>query len=356
MDTFLKKGVHLKISSLVSRPYHVHFFQNFAKEMEKKGHKVLLFHTGNELTQKLLEPLQIKNKIYGRHFKKRATAAVSSLYNKASLLRGLKKFEPDLILSLNGSPLSPFNSLLDAPTIVFLDTRPLRREEYFIFNYSTKIITPACYHADLPKKKTLCHSSYHPLAYLHPNWFSPSTKVLDALDIEPKDYVIASFGRNLRKKIDIRKHPLRRRQVIDLVRKFDEHCTVFVDKRGYVPEILEEYCPPIHPVHYQDLLANSALVIGDNPVVSAEAGVLGTPWIHISNHTTFTLEEQEIKYEIGSQIPNLDEAIELGEMILSGELELDLKNVRKNILKDKSDLTKWMLYMTRSMKKRGYFS
>jgi len=349
-------GVSLKISPVVSRPHHVHFFQNFLEQMESRGHDVLLFHTGNELTKKLLEPLSIDDKIYGRSFELHTPHLISSFYNKTTLLKDLKGFDSDLILSVNGLPSCPFNSLLGVPSVVFLDTEPNRHEKYFIYNYADKIISPECYHADLPKQKLLSHSSYHPLAYLHPNYFSSDRGILDELDIGPKNYVIASFGSHIERKIDLKRHPLRRRQMIDLVRELEDHCEVFVDERSYVPKPLKDYCPSIHPSKYLDLLAEAALVIGDNPVVSAEAGVLGTPWIYISNYTTCTLEDQEIQYDIGSQITNLEEAKDLADMILTDELKLDTERARKKILKDKTDLTKWMVTLVRAMRKFGYLS
>ncbi|MEF8873156.1 MAG: hypothetical protein V5A88_00630 [Candidatus Thermoplasmatota archaeon] len=339
----------MKISPLVSRPHHIHFYQNLIKELKKKGHEILLLHTGNELTRELLEPLNIRNRSYGRSFDPEVTKIVSSLYNKISLLRELKSFDPDLLLSVNGLPPSPFNSLLGVPTVVFLDTEPNPHDEYFLFNYASKVITPDCYHASVPGEKHFDYSSYHALAYLHPNWFTPDTRVLDELDLEPRDYVIASFGKHIEKKIDLKRHPLRRRQIIDLVRNLEDHCRVFVDERSYVPSPLKDHCPSIHPTKYLDLLANAEVVIGDNPVVSAEAGALGTPWIYISNYTTFTLEDQELHYEVGSQVPTVEEGEELAEMILTGELELDYDKPRKKILKDKTDLTKWMVALVRSL-------
>ncbi len=340
----------MKISPLVSRPHHVHFYQNLIKELKEEGHEILLFHTGNELTRELLEPLGIDNKVFGRLIDRRVTKLVSSLYTKTSLLRGLKSFEPDLILSVNGLPPSPFNSLIDVPTVVFLDTEPHHMEEYLLFNYASNIVTPDCYHADVPKKKHLEHPSYHSLAYLHPNWFTPDKRVLKELDLEPKNYVVASFSKYIEKKIDLKRHPLRRRQIIDMVRDLGDHCKVFVDERSYVPSPLKDHCPDIHPSKYLDLLANAALVIGDHPVVSAEAGVLGTPWIYISNYSTFTLEDQELHYEIGSQVPTVEEGEELAEMILTGELELDVDKSRKKILRDKTDLTSWMLKLVKTLR------
>ncbi|MFP4608485.1 MAG: hypothetical protein ACLFNY_02770 [Candidatus Aenigmatarchaeota archaeon] len=322
--------------------------------MDDRGHDLLLFHTGNELTKELLDPLKINHKSYGRYFETEVTKVLSSLYNKTSLLRELKRFDPDLILSVNGLPPSPFHSLLDVPTLVFLDTKPEPQDEYFLFNYASKLVAPDCYHADLPKDKQLTHSSYHALAYLHPQRFTPDTSIFDELDIEPGEYVIASFGKYIGQKIDLKRHPLRRREVIDLVRDLDDLCKVFVDRRAHVPQALEDHCPSIHPAKYHDLLAGAALVIGDNPVVSAEAGVLGTPWIHISNYSTFTLEDQEIHYEIGSQVPDLEESKDLAEMILKDELDTDFERSRKEILKDKTDLTKWMLTLVKVLKRSGY--
>lgn len=344
----------MKVSPLISRSYHVNLFRNFVKEMEDEGHDVMAFSLKDELTESLLEAFEIKNKYYGTHSQKFSYRAIAPFYNRISLLRNLSKFDPDLILSVNTSPLSPFTSLFDAPSVVFLDEQPSRRDAPLIFNYSTKIVTPDCYHADVPEDKHLTHPSYHSLAYLHSDRFTPDDEVLEKLDVSKEEYTVVSFRKNTYLDMDVKEELLKRREMIDLVRFVEKHSCVFIDDRGYVPEPLEKYIPSISPRQYLDLLANAQLVIGDEPITSSEAGVLGVPWIYISGSTTYSLDDQEIRYEIGSQVYDLEEAEELAEAILSGEVEPDFEASRKRILKDKADLTKWMLTLVEVLKKSDH--
>jgi len=353
--TFITKaGVVLKISPLITRSYHVDLFQNFMKEIENEGHEVMAFSLKDNLTKSLIETFKIKNDYYGVHSEKFFYKAISPLYHRISLLQGLNRFDPDLILSVNSLPLAPFTYLFDAPSVVFLDKQLGKKEEHLVFNYSDKIVTPDCYHYDVPKGKHLTHSSYHTLAYLHPNRFTPDDRVLEKLDVDQKEYVVVSFEEKPHLEMDLKEEPLRRRQMIDLVRFLDDHSRVFLDERGLVPEPLEKYIPSIPPRQYLDLIANARLVIGNEPITSSEAGVLGVPWIYVSGSTTYSLEDQELRYEIGSQVYNVEEAEELAEMILTGEVEPDFELSRKHILKDKTDLTNWMLTLVKVFKKFGY--
>ncbi len=347
-------GVVLKISPLISRSYHVNLFQNFIEEMEDEGHEVMAFSLKDDLTKSLLGTFKIKNQYYGKHSQKFFYKTIAPFSTRITLLRKLNKFDPDLILSVNDLPLAPFTTLFEAPSVVFLDEVPGRRKEHLIFNYSSKIVTPDCYHSDVPENKQLTHSSYHTLAYLHPNRFTPDEKVLEKLDVSSKEYVVVSFRGKTYLDMDLKGELLKRREMIDLVRSLDDHVQVFVDDRGYVPEPLEEYIPSIPPHQYLDLLVHAKLVVGNEPIISSEAGVLGVPWIYVSNSTPYPLEDQEIRYEIGSQVYDVEEAEELAKKILTGEVEPDFEISRKQILKDKSDLTNWMLTLVRAMDKFDY--
>ncbi|MEF8835267.1 MAG: hypothetical protein V5A76_03850 [Candidatus Thermoplasmatota archaeon] len=227
-------------------------------------------------------------------------------------------------------------------SIVFLDNKLRKKEERKLVNYADKIITPDCYPFELPPKKQISHPSYHSLAYLHPSRFEPDLQLLVELSIEPEHYIFVSFAR--KDWISGRKHNLlQRRKKIDIVRSLEDHYEVFVDERGFVPEPLEEYTPDIPLTEYNHLLANAGLALGDDPLVSSEAGVLGVPWILISDSMAPALEEQEIHYEIGTQVSDIEQAEEIAEMILTEEIEPDFEQARRDILEDKMDLTDWMI-------------
>ncbi|MBS3816182.1 MAG: DUF354 domain-containing protein [Candidatus Thermoplasmatota archaeon] len=344
----------MRISPVITRPYHVYLFKNFIEEIEKKGHEVLTFSMKNDLTDDLLKNLKIPNKKYGQHLSYPLSEIIGPFYDRCSLLNKINGFDPDLLLSVNNLPLAPLSSLLDTPAVVFLELKPNRKNEHLIFNHASKIVTPDCYHSDIPKEKHLSHASYHSLAYLHPNRFTPDDEFLDKMDLGSEDYVMVSFSKRTSHDLDMKRPKLQRREMIDLVRTLDNHCRVFIDDRGRVPEPLKEYEPSIPYHKYLDLMAKSELVIGDNPITSSEAGVLGIPWIYISDSLPYTLEDQEVHYEIGTHVHDVEDGEELAEMILTGEIEPDLETSRKKILKDKTDLTSWMLTLVQAMKKFNY--
>ncbi|MBS3780989.1 MAG: hypothetical protein KGY66_00085 [Candidatus Thermoplasmatota archaeon] len=332
----------MKISPLILQPHHMDFFKNLFHELRKEGHTVGCLVRGDKINRRILSTSDLKYSFFGNEPRGHLPGFVTTTRNKMSLVSKLLVFKPDLILSVNSLPPSPFNSISSMKSIVFLDTKLRKKDERNLFNYADKIVTPDCYPFDVPTKKHLSHPSYHSLAYLHPNRFKPDHQVLEKLSIAKKDYVFVSFARKDR--FDHKDNNLlQRREKIDIVRKLEEHCEVVVDGRGSVPRPLNECVPSISLDEYNHLLADAKLAVGDDPIISSEAGVLGVPWIFISNSTDPTLEEQEIQYEIGSRVPNIEEAEKLAEMILTEEIEPDIEQARKRILTDKIDLTKGMM-------------
>ncbi len=332
----------MKISPLIIHPYHVDFFENLHYELEQKGHDVHCFVRDDKINRRYLDGSDLDHSFYGSDPEGRFPYFASGYRNQLSLARKLIRFKPDLIFSVNSIPTSPFNSVFNMYTIVFLDRRLRKKTENAIFNHADKIATPDCYPFDVPSKKQISYHSYHPYAYLHPNRFEPDPSVLDSLEVGSKEYILVSFAKRSWEGFT-EEDLLPRKEKIDLVRNLSEHRKVFVDGRGSLPEPLEEYVPSIPLKRYNHLMANAELVVGDDPIICSEAGVLGIPWILIAEKSTPTLEEQEIKYEIGSRVESIDEADDLTEMILTGEIEPDFERSRREILSDKMDLTDWMI-------------
>jgi len=332
----------MKVSPLVIHPHHMDFFENLHNELLDRGHKVLCLVRYDELNKKYLQGSNIKYSFYGSNQESCLPDLISKYRNQFSLVRKLIAFRPDLVFSVNSVPYSPFNSIFNIYSVAFLDRKLQKNDEKKIFSYADKIVTPDCYPFDVPSEKQLSHPSYHPFAYLHPNGFKSDPTVLDSLEVKSKDYVFVSFARRSWEGFtddDL----LPRREKIDIVRNLSEYRKVLVDGRGSVPKPLKEYVPALPLNRYNHVLANAELVVGDDPIICAEAGVLGIPWIFISQSSAPTLEEQEIQYEIGSQVESIEEADELAEMLLTGEVEPDFDRARKEILNDKIDLTEWMI-------------
>ncbi len=283
---------------------------------------------------------------YGDTSRRYLADFASSFRDKISLVRKIRSYGPDLILSVNELPPSPFESILSIPSVVFVDTRLEQKRKKAILNHADKVIVPDCYHYDIPDEKELRHSSYHSLAYLHPDRFTPDRGVLERLKVNSKGYVVVSFEKEEKRKSSKEDFP-QRREKIDLVRDLAEHCRVFIDGRGSIPPPLREHLPPIPLTKYNDLLAYADLVVGDDPEVSSDAGVLGTPWIYIGESSPSFLEDQEVHYEIGSQVDEIEDAKELSFLLLEGEIEPDFESSRKNILEDKIDLTGWMIELVK---------
>ncbi len=327
----------MKISLLISNPYHVDFFKNIIKELWDK-HEIFPLVRDEEISKRLMDLYSIKYTSYASTFEGYLPELLYSCKNKLDLVGRLLKIRPDVLLCINELPPAPFNSIFNMPTLVFLDRRLEKRSEKFVFNYADKIVTPSCYHYDVPGKKRINYPSYPSMIYLHPSIYKPDTNLLNELDTEAENYIVVTYDsqdKGIKKEVPT----LLRREKIDIVRELNKECRVFVDERGSYPEPLEEFVPDIPLNKYHDLISNSKLLVSDDPYTSVDAGSLGTPWICVSSESTPCLEEQEVIYEIGSTFRDFKEALKLAKKLINDEIEPDIAGSYERILEEKDEIT-----------------
>ncbi len=78
--------------------------------------------------------------------------------------------------------------------------------------------------------------------------------------------------------------------------------------------------------------------------MASEAGVLGTPWIFISNATRSYLDDQEQKYGLGFRETSLDGAIDRVEEVFAlPDLKRSWAIKREALLRDKIDVTDFIV-------------
>lgn len=326
----------MRISLLISNSYHVEFYKELVNKL-KGEHEILLLVKSNETAIDLLDSYDFNYLEYGSVFEGYLPKILYSAKNKIDLTGRLLKFRPDVLLCVNELPPAPFNSIFNIPSIVFLDRLLESKTQKFVFNYADKILTPDCYHYDVPGKKHVSYCSYPSMLYLHQDRFEQDTEILEKLGVEDEEYVMVSFAEEDRISRKEKNTLLLRREKIDIVRALDKHCKVFLDDRGSYPETLTEYVPDISLDKYKDLLAGARFLVTDNSYTAVDAGTLGTPWIYVSPRSTPCLEEQEIIYEIGSRVESVEEAVDLFEMLINEEIEPDFETSYEKILEEKTD-------------------
>jgi len=95
----------------IGHPAHVHLFRNFAKEMIKRGHKVLFTCRDREFVLYLLQYYGFGYRNFGKHYETLQGKAFGIVKNILQMLDVSLVFKPDIYLS-HGSTIAGFASFV----------------------------------------------------------------------------------------------------------------------------------------------------------------------------------------------------------------------------------------------------
>jgi len=333
----------------LGHPAHFHLFKNAASELEKRGHQIFWAARNKDVVVELLE-------IHRLRYASLTTARTGLLNFVGELAKRdyeIYKMSKELDLDLMiGTSISAahISKITRAKSIIFNedDAAAGKVFAWLTYPFADTVVTPGCLRKDNFRKKHVKHNSYHELAYLHPNHFTPDPEVFGEVGVEEGErYFILRFV-SLQASHDVGEAglslPMRRK----LVKRLSEFGKVFISAEGVLPPELAEYKIAASPdkIHY--LLYYATMFIGDSQTMTAEAAVLGTPAIRCN---TFVgrisyLEELEHKYGLTyGFLPSDEERMldKIMELLNTRDLKKIWEGKRRRMLQDKIDLTRWMV-------------
>ncbi len=338
----------MKLLIDVNHPAHVHLFKNLAWELVSKGHEVLWAARPRDIVEVLLGR-------YGFEYKM-LTSAKPGYINMAKELvernfkiyKLVKDFEPSLMLGTSVC-IAHVSLVTKARSIVFNEDDADVAKTFTALSYpfADTICTPDCLKDDFGRKH-IKYPSYHELAYLHPNHFSPDPKIMEKMGIsENKKYFIIRLV-SFRADHDIGQSGISigmgRRLISELLR----YGKVLITSERELPPEFEKYRIRIPPYEMHNALYYATMFIGDSQTMAAEAAVLGTPAIRCNTFVgrCSTLEELEHKYGLTyGFLPNDEDKmfVKIVELLNRANLKQEWQEKREGMLKDKIDLTEWMV-------------
>jgi uncharacterized protein len=330
----------------VNHPAHVHLFKNFIWEMENRGHEVILIASEKEISFKLLN-------LYGFDYFSLGSYGSSSLekiYNLFRLdVRGYKyirRENPDIFIGMGSIINSHLAYLLRKPCITLTDTEHSWEQRILYQPFTDVILTPKSFKLDLGKKQVR-YDGYHELAYLHPDYFTPDPSVLDEVGLSKDDSFIIVRTVSWEATHDIGHKGIKDKT--SLVKELEKYGRVLITSEKPLPRSLEKYRISVSPEKFHDLLAYATLYVGEGVTVASEASMLGTSTVFISTFVPGYLYDQE-KYGLVHIFsdPRVGEekAIKKATSLLnSNNLKKVSQKKREKMLKDKIDVTSFMIWM-----------
>lgn len=331
-----------KILFDINHPAHFHLFKRFIHYLQDRGTPYSITTRDKDVTNALVEHEGFKHiclstpkttlpgmfremierdwSVYRLHRKERFTHAFGTSVSIAHLSAV--------------SHVKSYNFCEDDDRVIPLQAR-------LIYPFTTKIVVPDCLKYTKWKTKRVAVPSYHELAYLHPDHFSPDDEVVTSYGLVPGKYGIIRLSA-LKAHHDIGEKGISDRLLRDIKSFLSHEHYRIVESH----ELKRKY--QIQPWDIHHVLAHAKLIISDSQTMAAEAMVLGVPSVRINSFVgriSYT-EELEHAYGLGFGFaPSSEGAIlsRIKELLLDRTTERAWSEKRERMLHRKIDLSRWMI-------------
>ncbi len=334
----------MKILIDLGHPAHVHYFRNFFRIMQDKGHSFLFTARDKEVLQQLLGRYGIPYVNRGKGKASMTGKAAYILYADAILLREALRFKPDLFLSFASPYAAHVSRLVRKPHIAFDDTEHARLAHRLYEPFTDVILSPDCF-LDPFSRKQLFFRSYMEMCHLHPARFLPDRTVLRHLGLnEGEPYVILRFV-SWQASHDIGQSGLSYTTRLRLVRELSPHARVFISSEGELPDEFRPYRLQIEAQWLHHILAFASLYVGEGSTTASECAVLGTPNIYVNSLVVGYCREQEEKYGLCYHFRDDRGVVEKALELLTGDAGKEAMAAgHRRMLADKIDPTALMVW------------
>lgn len=337
----------MRLAIDINHPAHVHFFKNFIREMEKRGHECLVTAMEKEIACLLLDQYGISYINHGPIRRSLIGKLLSVPALELNLYRSVRRFKPDVFLGLASFRAAHIASLLRKKSVIFDDTETGKAEVLLYKPFADYICTPSCYKRDLGKKHVR-YAGYHELAYLHPNRFIPDPSILNAHHLTEQDRFVVMRFVGWQAVHDIGQSGLTLENKRKAVAAFSEHANVLITSERPLPPDLEPYRIRIPPEEIHHVLAYATLLFGESGTMATECALLGTPSIIVNNAVLGNMIELEQTYDCMYQFSEApedqDKSIQKGlEILNTPGVKQVWQKKRERLLNDKIDVTQWMM-------------
>jgi predicted glycosyltransferase len=334
----------MKVLIDINHPAHVHFFKNLIRILKDKGHEVIVTASLKEINYDLLRRLNIDFIDLGSYGSSPLTKMLNVPLMALKMRKVVSKHKPDILMGIASSRIC-HGTLFSKKrkTWVFTDTEHAKEQILLFKPFADIIFTPDCFLNDLGKTQVR-YPSYHELAYLHPNNFTPNTKVLDTLKVKADETFFLIRFVSWEASHDIGQKGLSFNQKMKLLNILESKGKVFISDEGKIPSQFEKYKLPTDVDDIHHVIYFATMYIGEGGTMASEAAVLGTPSVFISSLKLGYLNELEDVYSLMYSFKNFEDAkVKIEQMLNNPSLKLDWKHKRKNLLEHKVDITQWMI-------------
>ncbi|TKY91761.1 MAG: DUF354 domain-containing protein [Candidatus Methanomarinus sp.] len=329
----------------IGHPKQVHLWKNIIKNLQNKGHNIKIVTWDKDITLYLLNAFGLEYEVVGINYKGLIKKGFNLFSSDLRVLTIAREFKPDILLA--GAPyLAHVSRLIRKPHISFTDTEHANLTNLLSFPFTDYVITPSCYSGKIDPDKHIEFNGFMELTYLHPNYFIPDPAFLEQIGLNTNDkFAIVRFVA-WDSSHDISDKGFD--DPVEVVKVLERYCKVFITSEIELPIELDKYQLNISPEIMHHLMYYANIFIGESASMACESAILGTPAIFVSTSRRGYTDELESQYDMvytfsdpkSCQENALDKAVKL---LSNNSTKKDWQDKRKNLLKEKVDVTKFII-------------
>ena len=350
----------MKLLIYLGHPAHFYIYKNAILSWMNNGHKVFILIKKKDILEDLLKAANLPyNNILEDGRKDSKFGIFLGMIKRAiRLFYFCLKHKPDILTGTSVEN-SFVGKILNIPVINVNEDDAAVVPLYAKLSYpfANEILTPQVCCNGKWESKSIKYNSYHELAYLHPNHFTPDKNIVEKYFSTDKPYFILRFAK-LTAHHDKGMQGINTQIAEKIIEILKPHGRVYITSERKLEPQFESYRIQINPLHMHHIMAFAQLYIGDSQTMAAEAGVLGVPFIRFNDFVGRIgyLRELEDVYQSGYGIKT-DEVDRLYQTLRDLLNMPDRKKVfadrRKKMLSEKIDYAKFLTWFIENYPESG---
>jgi len=341
----------MRIVFYMGHPAHFHLLRNPIKILEGKGHTIAVLSKKKDILDRLLIDANIKytNILPEGRSNSKYGLLVGMLKRDIRLFKFARKFKPDIMVGTSVE-ISHVGKSLGIPSVNLNEDDADVVPFYSKFSYplASVILSPYSCNNGKWENKSIKYPSFHELAYLHPDVFTPDINVVKKYFNPQKPYFLIRFAK-LDAHHDKGISGISNENALSIINLLETRGRVIINSEKVLGSDLEKYRLNIDVLDMHHILSFATMYIGDSQTMAAEAGILGIPFIRINDFVgrISYLKELEDEYKVGYGVrpENFNDALVIIKNILNDEsLSKKIRESRNQLLKDKINLSDFLVW------------
>ncbi|MBI2259678.1 MAG: DUF354 domain-containing protein [Flavobacteriia bacterium] len=331
----------------LGHPAHFHLFKNTISFLKENGENCIIAIKKKDVLEDIVKK---KNwKYYNLLPNGKKKGIISLIITQIKQIWGIyllcKKNKIDLLCGTSAA-ISIVGKILNIPSFNFNedDAEAVPLYAKMSYPWANRIYSPDICSVGKWKDKKYSYSSYHELAYLHPAYFTPDENVLQEYGLSKKEKYFILRLASLSAHHDKNVNGLDKNTVKEMITILNSYGKVILLSEINLSDDIKMNTISINPEDVHSVLSFSTLLISDSQTMSAEAAVLGVPFIRCNDFVgkLSYLNELENKYQLGFGFKSnqQNESVEcLKKLVLDENLRENFQKKRKLLLQDKIELS-----------------